>query len=61
MTVWNWDKPGAPAHDNPVSKMFQWLDIADVVADGGLDSDDEEKENSSAEDEEVTRKRKRSD
>ena len=41
MTVWNWDKPGAPAHDNPVSKMFQWLDMADVVADGGLDSDDE--------------------
>jgi len=58
MTVWNWDKAGAPAHDNPVSKAFQWLDIANAVADGGLSEDEDEKEN---EDSDATRKRKRED
>ena len=51
ITVWNYDKPGAHREDNPVSKAFQWLEIAGVVA--GDDTDDEEKENES-------RKRKRS-
>jgi len=58
VTVWNWDKAGAPDHDNPVSKAFQWLDIADTVADGGFLSDEEEDENEKEND---SKKRKHSD
>ena len=48
ITVWNYDKPDGHPQDNPVSKAFQWLDIANIVAGCDDDGDDvaAEKENS---------------
>ena len=31
VTVWNWDKAGAPDHDNPVSKAFQVQHISSFM------------------------------
>ena len=31
VTVWSWDKAGAPDHDNPVSKAFQVHQISSYL------------------------------